>query len=174
MRIVPWLYAGALALAVGCASSNTSSPSGTATAPSPVAGAALGTANGGIQNYTTGPSGQQNGFVLASGQRVHFPEEMGAKVSDQFPPNTLVNVSGHMITDTDGRQVLEADKITDPSRNVTLDIAALRAATPAPATGTSVGGSGAAGSAPTTTPSTTPPPSEPQPGSLGTPPPGGK
>jgi hypothetical protein len=159
MRIVPWL--SAIVLAVGCASSNTSSPSGTATAPHPVAGAVAATASGGIQNYTTGPSGQQNGFVLASGQRVHFPEEMGAKVSDQFPPNTLVNVTGHMITDSDGRQVLEADKITDPSRNMTLDLAAARAATPAPSTGTSVGGSGAGGS-------------EPQPGSLGTPPPGGK
>ena len=72
------------------------------------------------------------------------------------------------ITDTDGRQVLEADKITDPSRNVTLDIAALRAATPAPATGTSVGGSGTAGSQPVN------PPSETQPGTLGNPPPGGR
>jgi len=174
MRIVPWLYAGALALAVGCASSNTSSPSGTATAPQPVAGAALANANGGIQNYTTGPSGQQNGFVLANGQRVHFPEEMASKVSDQFPPNTQVNVSGHMITDSDGRQVLEADKITDPTRNLTLDLTTARAATPAPATSPSVGGSGAAGSEPATPPMTTPPPSEPQPGSMGTPPPGGR
>ena len=171
MRIVPWLSAGALALAVGCASSNTTSPSGTATAPHPVAGAALANANGAIQNYTTGPGGQQNGFVLASGQRIHFSEEMGSKVSDQFPPSTQVNVTGHMITDSDGRQVLEADKITDPSRNMTLDLATARAATPAPSTGPSVGGSGTAGSGPATTP-TTPPPSEPQPGSMGTPPPG--
>ena len=170
MRIVPWLAAGAFVLAVGCASSNTSSPSGTATAPHPAVGGAVSSVNGGIQNYTTGPSGQQNGFVLASGQRVHFPEEMASKVSDQFPPNTQVQVSGRMITDSDGRQVLDADKITDPTRNLTLDLATLRAGTPAPSTGTSVGGSGSAGSAPTAPPPTT----EPQPGSLGTPPPGGK
>ena len=172
MRIVPLLAAGAIALAVGCASSNTSSPSGTATAPTaaPAAGGALANVAGGIQNYTTGPGGQQNGFVLATGQRVHFPEELGSKVSDQFPPNTQVQVSGRMITDSDGRQVLDADKITDPSRNLTLDLATLRAGTPAPVTGTSVGGSGAAGSVPAAPPPTT----EPQPGSLGTPPPGGK
>ncbi|HET9155706.1 MAG TPA: hypothetical protein VFN91_03500 [Myxococcaceae bacterium] len=173
MRIVPWLSAGAIALALGCASSNTSSPSGTATAPTPApaAGGALANVTGGIQNYTTGPGGQQNGFVLSSGQRVHFPEELGSKVSDQFPPNTQVQVSGRMIADSDGRQVLDADKITDPTRNLTLDLATLRAGTPPPSTGTSVGGSGAAGSGPMTTP---PPTTEPQPGSLGTPPPGGK
>ncbi len=169
MRIVPWLAAGALALAVGCASSNTSSPSGTATAPTPAAAGGTANASGGIQNYTTGPSGQQNGFVLASGQRVHVPEELASKVSDQFPPNTNVQVSGHMITDSDGRQVLEADKITDPSRNLTLDLATARAGTPSPSA-PAVGGSGAAGSQPATPPPTT----EPQPGSLGTPPPGGK
>ena len=174
MRIVPWLAAGALALAVGCASSNTSSPSGTAAAaPQPVAGTALANASGAIQNYTTGPGGQQNGFVLASGQRVHFPEAMGSKVSDQFPPSTVVNVTGHAITDTDGRQVIEADKITAPGSNSTLDLAAARAASQLPSTGTSVGGSGAAGSPPATTP-TTPPPSEPQPGSMGAPPPAAK
>jgi hypothetical protein len=168
MRIVPWLTAGALVLAVGCASSNTSSPSGTATAPHPVVGGAMSSVNGGIQNYTTGPSGQQNGFVLASGQRVHFPEEMASKVSDQFPPNTKVQVSGHMITDSDGRQVLEADKITAPDRNATLDLTAARAAPSSPASGPTMGGSGTAGTEPVN------PPAETQPGTVGNPPPGGR
>jgi hypothetical protein len=174
MRIVPWLAAGAIALGVGCASSNTSSssPSGTATAPTsaPAAGGALANVQGGIQNYTTGPGGQQNGFVLGTGQRVHFPEELGSKVSDQFPPNTQVQVSGRMTADADGRQVLEADKITDPTRNLTLDLATLRAGTAAPSAPTSVGGSGQAGSEPAAPPPTT----QPQPGSLGAPPPGGR
>ena len=169
MRIISWLAAaGAIALAVGCASSNTSSPSGTATAPHPAVGGAVATVNGTIQNFTTGPSGQQNGFVLASGQRVHYPEDMGSKVSDQFPPNTQVQVSGRMITDTDGRQVLEADQITDKARNATLDLTAARAAPPSPATGPSMGGSGTAGSEPVN------PPSETQPGTVGNPPPGGR
>ena len=168
MRIVPWLAAGALALAVGCASSNTSSPSGTATSPHPAVGGAVANANGGIQNYTTGPSGQQNGFVLASGQRVHYPEEMGSKVADLFPPNTKVQVSGHMITDSDGRQILEADKITAPDRNATLDLTAARAAPPSPASGPTMGGSGTAGSEPVN------PPTETQPGTVGNPPPGGR
>jgi len=124
--------------------------------------------NGGIQNYTTGPSGQQNGFVLASGQRVHFPEEMASKVSDQFPPNTQVQVSGHMITDSDGRQILEADKITAPDRNVTLDLTAARAAPPSPASGPTMGGSGTAGTQPVN------PPAETQPGTVGNPSPGGR
>jgi hypothetical protein len=168
MRIVPWLAAGALVLAVGCASSTTSSPSGTATAPHPAVGGAMSSVNGGIQNYTTGPSGQQNGFVLASGQRVHFPEEMASKVSDQFPPNTKVQVSGHMITDSDGRQILEADKITAPDRNVTLDLTAARAAPPSPASGPTMGGSGTAGTEPVN------PPAETQPGTVGNPSPGGR
>jgi len=168
MRIVPWLAAGAFVLAVGCASSNTSSPSGTATAPHPAVGGAVSSVNGGIQNYTTGPSGQQNGFVLASGQRVHFPEEMASKVSDQFPPNTQVQVSGHMITDSDGRQILEADKITAPDRNVTLDLTAARAAPPSPASGPTMGGSGTAGTQPVD------PPAETQPGTVGNPSPGGR
>jgi|GEM_PF-382216 hypothetical protein len=168
MRIVPWLAAGAFVLAVGCASSNTSSPSGTATAPHPAVGGAVSSVNGGIQNYTTGPSGQQNGFVLASGQRVHFPEEMASKVSDQFPPNTQVQVSGHMITDSDGRQILEADKITAPDRNVTLDLTAARAAPPSPASGPTMGGSGTAGTQPVN------PPAETQPGTVGNPSPGGR
>jgi hypothetical protein len=170
MKTISWLAAGALALVVGCASSNTtgpsgtaSAPSGTATAPNPALSGPVATANGDIQNYTTGPTGQQNGFVLATGQRVHFPESMASKVSDQFPPNTQVKVTGHMIKDSEGRPVLEADTITAPSRNATLDLTAARAAPPDPAFGPAVGGSGPAGSQPVN------PPSETQPGTPGNP-----
>jgi hypothetical protein len=168
MRIIPWLAAGALALAAGCASTDSTGPSGTAAAPHPAVAAAAGNASGAIQNYITSPSGQQNGFVLASGQRVQFPEEMATKVSDQFPPNTLVQVSGHMITDSDGRSVLVADKITAPDRNATLDLTTARASPPSPLGGPSVGGSGTGGSQPVT------PPSETQPGTPGNAPPGGR
>ena len=168
MRTISWLAAGALALSVGCASSNSTGPSGTAAPPHPAVGGPVSTVSGGIQNYTTGPSGQQNGFVLASGQRVHFPEEMASKVSDLFPPNTQVQVTGHMATESDGRTVLEADKITAPDRNATLDLTAARAAPPSPASGPSVGGSGTAGSQPVN------PPAETQPGTPGNPPPAGR
>lgn len=168
MRIVPWLAAGALALAVGCASSNTSSPSGTATAPHPAVGGAMTTVNGPIQNYTTGPGGQQNGFALSTGQRVQFPESMGSRVSDQFPPSTQVEVSGHMTTDNDGRQVLQADRITDKSRNATLDLTAAGATPPSPPSGPTMGGSGTAGSEPMN------PPVQSQPANGMTPPPGGR
>ena len=138
MKTISWLAAGALALAVGCASSNTTRPSGTATAPSgtaahPAVSGPVATANGTIQNYTTGPSGQQNGFTLASGQLVHFPESMASKVSDQFPPNTQVKVEGYMIKDAEGRPVLEARTISAPARNATLDLTAAGAASPEPA-----------------------------------------
>ena len=171
MKVSSWLAAAALALALGCASSNTSGPSATGTtaaAPHPALGGPVTTVSGGIQNYTTGPSGQMNGFVLASGQRVHVPEEMGSKVSDQFPPNTQVQVTGHATTDADGRTVIEADKITDPSRNATVDLTAARAAPPSPAWGPSVGGSGPAGSQPVNPPDTT------QPGTPGNPPAAGR
>lgn len=174
MRLVPWLSAGALAFAVGCASTESSSSPGTATAPHPATAAApMANASGSIQNYTTGPGGQQNGFVMASGQRVHFPESMGTKVSDQFPPNTQVTVQGHTITDADGRSVIEAAKITAPDRNMTLDLTAAGAAPPSPST---YGGSGTGGSTPVNTPSEPQPgaATPPQPGAPVAPPPGGR
>src|SRR5262245_9591314 len=128
MKTISWLAAGALALAVGCASSNTSGPPGTATAPHPAVGAPVATASGTIQNYTTGPGGQQDGFTLATGQRVHFAESMGSKVSDQFPPNTVVKVEGYMTKDAEGRPVLEANTISAPDRNAKLDLTAGAAA----------------------------------------------
>jgi hypothetical protein len=146
MKRISWLAAGALALAVGCASTDTTGPSGTAAAPHPAVSGPVATANGTIQNYTTGPSGQQNGFTLATGQRVHFPESMASKVSDQFPPNTQVKVEGYMIKDAEGRPVLEANTISAPDRNAKLDLTAAGAASPEPA----LGGSGPAGSQPVT------------------------
>jgi len=170
MKSISWLAAGALALAVGCASSNTAGPSGTATAPSPSSATAphpagpVAAANGTIQNYTTGPGGQQDGFTLATGQRVHFPESMGSKVSDQFPPNTQVKVEGYMMKDAEGRPVLEANTISAPDRNAKLDLTSARSASPEPA----VGGSGAAGSQPVT------PAPQTSPATPTTPPPGGR
>jgi len=170
MRSISWLAAGAVALAVGCASSNTAGSPGTASSPGTtgtsqpaMAGAPQQTVSGGIQNYTTGPSGQQNGFVLSSGQRVHVPEAMAAKVADQFPPSTLVQVTGTMITDSDGRPVLEASTIKAPDRNATLDLGPAQAAPASPAAGpSSVGGSGPASSEPVNPPAgnqpSTPPP----------------
>jgi hypothetical protein len=64
--------------------------------------------------------------------------------------------------------VLEADRITDKSRNATLDLTAARAAPPSPASGPTMGGSGTAGSEPVN------PPSDTQPGTVGNPPPGGR
>ena len=175
MRIVPWLAVGAVALALGCASNTASTQPSTATTPPnapaaqpAMAAAAPASANGAIQNYTQDPTGQPNGFVLSSGQRVQVPADMGAKVSDQFPPNTIVDVKGHMITGSDGRNVLLADQITDKSRNATLDLTAGRAAPPSPAQGPSIGGSGPAGTMPVN------PPPETQPGTTGYPPPGGR
>jgi hypothetical protein len=164
MKTISWLAAGALALGIGCASGNTTGPSAPPSAAHPAIGGPAASANGTIQNYTTGPSGQQNGFVLATGQRVHFPESMGSKVSDQFPPNTLVKVEGMMIKDADGRPLLEANTISAPDRaNAKLDLTAARAAPPDPSLGPSVGGSGAAGSQPVN------PPPEAQPQTPGNP-----
>jgi len=158
MRIVSWLAAAAAALAFGCASSNT--PSTPATARPATAAAPSATANGTIQQYTSSANGQPNGFVLASGQKVQLPESMGAQLSDQFPPNTAVTVVGHMVTDADGRSVLQADKISAPDRNASVDLTA--AAPPSsPGSVPAVGGSGTGtgGSQPLNPPtqSTTPP-----------------
>ena len=145
MRTISWLALGAAALAIGCASGSASS------SPEPHAATAAGGGGtsvvGSIQNYTDSANGQKNGFVLASGQRVRIPESMATKVSDQFPPNTAVRIRGHMVTDTDGRSVLEADEIVNPTSNATLDLTAARATSPSPLP-SSVGGSGASGQQP--------------------------
>ncbi len=58
---------------------------------------------------------------------------MGSKVSDQFAPNTPVQVTGHMMTDSDGRPVLEADELVNrKARKATLDLTAARVTPPAP------------------------------------------
>lgn len=170
MRTISWLAAGAAAIALGCASGSASSSPSASTSPEAPhsAAASPGTSVlGTIQNYTQSPSGQMNGFVLASGQRVHIPESMGAQVSDKFPPNTSVQVTGHMISDPDGRPVLEADKITAPASNATLDLTAAHAVPPSAAP-PSIGGSGTVG-----TPSE-PPGSQTVPATPGQQPPAGR
>jgi len=166
MRIVSGVAIAAVAVAVGCASNGASSSPETAHAAS-VGGAPM-SASGMIQNYTHGPSGQVDGFVLASGQRVHVPEDAGPKISDQFPPNTMVHVVGHAQTGSDGRMVIEADQLTNPDSKATLDLTSMRAAPPSPAWGPSVGGAGTAGTQPTN------PPSQSTPGTAGNPPPAGR
>lgn len=177
MRTISWLAMGTAAIALGCASGSASS---SPEAPHGATAAGGGTSvMGTIQNYTQSSSGQMNGFVLASGQRVRIPESMGSQVSDRFPPNTSVQVTGHMTADPDGRTVLEADKITAPSSNATLDLTAARAMPPgavppgavpsSAAPPSSIGGSGTVG-----TPSEPPPSSQTAPTSPGQQPPAGR
>jgi hypothetical protein len=131
MRALSFVAMVVMAVALGCASGTTS----TAT-PAPAAQAAVGPAssvNGTIQNYTRTPTGEVDGFVLDSGQRVRFPASFGPKVSEQFPPNMAVQVTGRRTTDPDGRQVIEAEQITNPASRATLDLTAAPSA---------VGGSG--------------------------------
>jgi hypothetical protein len=161
MRFLSWLALAGVAAALGCAEN-------TASAPAPAAQAAVSPASsvtGTIQNYTRTPSGDVDGFTLDSGQRVHFPPDLSAKVSEQFPPNMPVHVTGRLQTDPDGRQVIEADQLTNPTTHATLDIAAARAAPPSSAVGGSGTGTSGTGAEPQNPVS---PPPAPQPG---TPPP---
>ncbi|MGZ3444781.1 MAG: hypothetical protein ACXWLG_04150 [Myxococcaceae bacterium] len=175
MRTISWLALGAAALALGCASGSAS------TAPSEPhpATAAGDAATGGtsvlgtIQNYTQSPSGQMNGFVLATGQRVRIPESMGAKVSDLFAPNTPVRVTGHMVADTDGRPILEADQLMNPTSKATLDLTAARVTPPSPVP-SSIGGSGTGGTPPDPSSTGTPSGSTTAPASPGQQPPTGR
>jgi hypothetical protein len=174
MRFLSWLALAGVAVALGCAENKASTPA-------PAAQAAVGpasTVTGTILNYTRTPSGEVDGFTLDSGQRVHFPPALSAKVSEQFPPNMPVQVIGQRQTDPDGRQVIEADQLTNPSTHATLDIASARAAQPPSAVGGSGAGTSGTGTSGTGTSGTgaepqnplTPPPA-PQPG---TPPPQGR
>ncbi len=129
---------------------------------------------GTIQNYTQSPSGQMNGFVLASGQRVRIPESMGAKVSDQFPPNTPVRVTGHMVTDTDGRPILEADELMNPTQQGDAGPDRRARATPPSPVPSSIGGSGAGGTPPDSSSTGTPSGATTAPASPGQQPPAGR
>jgi hypothetical protein len=145
MRFLSWVALAGVAVALGCAEN-------TASTPAPAAQAAVSPGNsvtGTIQNYTRTPSGDVDGFTLDSGQRVRVPPELSAKVSEQFPPNLPVQVTGRRVTDPDGRTVIEADQLTNPTTHATLDLAAARGAAPSSAVGGS--GTGASG---TTTPGT--------------------
>jgi hypothetical protein len=96
-------------------------------APSPAT-----TASGTIDSYTRTAAGEPDGFMLASGQRVRIPVALGAQVTDKFPTNTKVLVTGHLRTEPDGRQVIEADRLTNPDSNATLTSPAARFAQRAP------------------------------------------
>jgi hypothetical protein len=156
MRFLSWVALAGVAVALGCAEN-------TASTPAPAAQAAVSppsSVNGTIQNYTRTPNGDVDGFTLDSGQQVHFPADLSAKVSEQFPPNMPVQVTGRRQTEPDGRTVIEADQLTNPTTRATLDIAAARAAPPSSAVGGS--GTGAEPQNPLSTPPaqqpTTPPP----------------
>jgi hypothetical protein len=165
MRFLSWVAMAGMAVALGCAENKASAPTPSAQAAVSPASSVTGT----IQNYTRTPSGDIDGFTLDSGQRVRFPAELSAKVSEQFPPNMPVKVTGRKLTDPDGRSVIEADQLTNPTTHATLDIAAARAAAPSSAVGGSGTGAEQRGTGTTSEPQNplTPPPAQ-QPG---TPPP---
>ncbi len=68
-----------------------------------------------------------------------------------------------MVADTDGRPVLEADQLVNPTSMATLDLAAARATPPSPVP-SSVGGSGAGGTPPDSVVDRDPERSHPRPG----------
>src|SRR5262249_47834344 len=141
MRLPLFLAATAVVALFGCSSESASTTTPPPAVRSDLTTGPATTVSGTIESYTRTPAGEPDGFVLASGQRVRVPPALGAQVTDRFPTNTKVLVTGVLRTDPDGRQVVEADRLTNPDSNATLDIAALRGAPSVPASG--VGGSGA-------------------------------
>ena len=140
MRLSLVLPATVVAVLLGCASESASATTPAPAARTDLAAAPAATVSGTIASYTRTPAGDPDGFVLASGQRVHVPPALGAQVTDRFPTNTSVVVTGTARTDPDGRQVIEADRLTNPDSKASLDIASLRGAPSVPAPG--IGGSG--------------------------------
>jgi len=141
MRLPLFLAATGVVALFGCSTESASTTTPPPAARSDVTAAPATTVSGTIESYTRAPSGEADGFVLATGQRVRVPPALGAQVIDRFPTNTSVVVTGVLRTEPDGRQIIEADRLTNPDSNATLDIAALRGAPSVPASG--VGGSGA-------------------------------
>ena len=129
MRIISWLAAGAAVLALGCASGSASSSSGTATARSPTIGDRGRGHDPELHHGVEWSAERLRARLRAAGpdSRVDGLEGLG-----QVPAQHPVQVSGHMITDTDGRRC--SRRTRSPRRPATpRSISPPRAPPPEPA-----------------------------------------
>ncbi len=88
---------------------------------------------GRIASHTTAPRGEMDGFVLDTGNRVHFPIHTGSTLRPYLEKGQEVRVIGTLVDRPEGK-VLEAISITNVGKDKTLEIASIQPpATPAPA-----------------------------------------
>jgi hypothetical protein len=79
---------------------------------------------GRIVSYTTAPRGEMDGFVLDTGNRVHFPITAGSALLPLVQKGDVVTVRGTVTTRPEGK-VIEASSITNEDKNERIDVASI-------------------------------------------------
>lgn len=108
--------------ATGCAATWGTTPSSTTNTTS--AGADSREVIGRIVSYTTTAKGHMDGFVLDTGNRVHFPDNAGAALLPLVQKSEEVRVVGKLSDGPDGK-VIEASSITNVAKRKTVNVASV-------------------------------------------------
>ena len=80
--------------------------------------------SGRIASYTTAPRGEMDGFVLDTGNRVHFPITAGTTLMPILQKEDTITVVG-TLTDRPEGKVIEALSITNQDKNRTIDVTSI-------------------------------------------------
>lgn len=115
------------AVSAGCAATwGANTPSTTSTTS---AGADKREITGRIVSYTATSKGNMDGFVLDTGNRIHFPDTAGAALLPLVQKNEEVRVVGKLSDGPDGK-VIEAASITNVAKRETINVASVAASKP--------------------------------------------
>lgn len=79
---------------------------------------------GRIASYTTAPRGEMDGFVLDTGNRVHFPITAGSTLLPIVQKGDVVTVTGNL-TDRPEGKVIEATTIANRDKGKRIDVASI-------------------------------------------------
>ncbi|HVH42205.1 MAG TPA: hypothetical protein VM925_07665 [Labilithrix sp.] len=115
----------------GCKATWSSTPSSTTGTSS--AAADTRSVTGRIASYTTAPKGEMDGFILDTGNRVHFPINTGKAVLPYIQKGEEVRVVGTLADRPDGK-VIEATSITNVAKRETINVASVSPPPAAPPT----------------------------------------
>lgn len=105
--------------------------------------------SGQVASYTTAPRGEMDGFILDTGNRVHFPVHAGSAVLPYVQKGQVILVVGTLEDRPDGK-VIEAKSITNTSKNETLDVSKVSPPKPQPQLAGGVAPPGKGGASTTT------------------------
>lgn len=106
----------------GCAATWSTTPSSTTRTTS--ASEEKREVTGRIASYTTTPKGDMDGFILDTGNKVHFPPNTGSALLPYVQKDQEVKVIGKLVDRPDGK-VIEASSITNVAKRETINVASI-------------------------------------------------